>query len=445
MEKRCFHWRKLCLIMYLYVIAGTAIGQSLKRIHAGESLPPIKAGSLLNFSKPELDFSDFKGRAIILDFWGTGCVSCLRSFRYLDSLQEALGDKLQVILVNTNSRDSVESFFLKRKKLHRPSVIMINADTQLHQLFPHTGVPFQVWIDPKGVVRHFTRELFANDVVAFSEERGREIENTVGRRQKIPILNQPWKDKSLYYSFFSMGTDTALIPDANDSLHAGITVTLSHALNLFKFAFNEKDQYAFDQPWEVILETSDKEPFEKPKGKEKRRNWESNHLLGYQLQVPISQKKNVYRYMQEDLKRFFGVQAYIDKRSMRCLVLTQSGKMDQLRSKGGPCQNNFNSFADTDNDDEKATTRYYTNGSFDFFVKWLKAETEYQLQMPFVSEVSYPYAIDIQAEGHLLDNLTPDNINKILRRYGLVIETRYRKIDVLVIRDENEGRRMPAR
>src|SRR5450631_3748185 len=55
----------------------------------------------LSGSPAKLTLGQFKGKVLLVDFWATWCIPCLRSFPFYQSLQDKYGkDGLVVIAVN---------------------------------------------------------------------------------------------------------------------------------------------------------------------------------------------------------------------------------------------------------------------------------------------------------------------------------------------------------
>ena len=71
----------------------------------------MELGNVLNYHRSKLSLGDFAGKYIILDFWNQGCVPCIAAFPEIDSLQKHFKDKLQIILVNKESKESTIAFF----------------------------------------------------------------------------------------------------------------------------------------------------------------------------------------------------------------------------------------------------------------------------------------------------------------------------------------------
>lgn len=65
--------------------------------------PDAPLGRLLDGKEPRL--SDYEGKVVVVNFWASWCGYCREEFPYLDRLQRAAADRLQVVSVNTEERD----------------------------------------------------------------------------------------------------------------------------------------------------------------------------------------------------------------------------------------------------------------------------------------------------------------------------------------------------
>ncbi|MBK8087718.1 MAG: redoxin domain-containing protein [Chitinophagaceae bacterium] len=81
-----------------------------QQIKTGEQCPEFKIGSTLQY-RDTVSLSDFRNKLLILDFWNTTCISCIKAFPKLDSIQKLFGNRVQIVLVNRESKDSTIAFF----------------------------------------------------------------------------------------------------------------------------------------------------------------------------------------------------------------------------------------------------------------------------------------------------------------------------------------------
>jgi thiol-disulfide isomerase/thioredoxin len=123
---------------------GVPIGLDL-----GERAPDFE------FSTPEGDrarLSDFRGRALVVNFWATWCTSCLTEMPDLKALQTQLGpNAFNVLAVNAGeSRPDAEEFI---DFLEAPFVYALDPGLVLTDAYGVYGLPLSVFIDATGIVR----------------------------------------------------------------------------------------------------------------------------------------------------------------------------------------------------------------------------------------------------------------------------------------------------
>ncbi|WP_316805416.1 TlpA disulfide reductase family protein [Pedobacter nototheniae] len=128
----------------------------------GDPLPEIFFKKVLNYKDSTAQLSDFKGKAILLDFWATWCGSCIKGFSHADSIQKKYAKNLQVLMVNTSARDTkakVEAFLSRQKKeITDFSIPVILGDSTLKSLFPVHVIPHYIWIGADGRIKAVTEQ-----------------------------------------------------------------------------------------------------------------------------------------------------------------------------------------------------------------------------------------------------------------------------------------------
>ncbi|RBQ12077.1 TlpA family protein disulfide reductase [Pedobacter miscanthi] len=119
-------------------------------LRIGEKVPDLLFMHVLNGEKKPLSLSSFKGKAVILDFWGTWCGACISSFPKMDELQKKYDKYLQILLVDDSTVDTLENttaFVQKHERAGQVfSMPMIWDKGFTPILFPHRSFPHYVWI-----------------------------------------------------------------------------------------------------------------------------------------------------------------------------------------------------------------------------------------------------------------------------------------------------------
>ena len=170
--------RKTILFFFLAVSRlSYSQSQEFSALRIGEIVPNISF-NVVNSRDSILHMQDFEEELIILDFWGTWCNSCIRSFPKLDSLQTKFKSRAKIILVNSMSttgdtKYKVINFLEKRKKLGKAVNLTVAVeDSVAMQLFPHLYLPTCVWINnSKGSLIAITTKDFVTEanIKAFLE------------------------------------------------------------------------------------------------------------------------------------------------------------------------------------------------------------------------------------------------------------------------------------
>lgn len=112
--------------------------------------------------KDTITLNEYRGKLILLDFWGIWCASCIHALPKLDSLQKQFPQTVAVLTSAQRDAETIGRFWAKNaytKGLGIPSI----ADTQyLHRYFPHRIISHVVWISPDGLLASTTGTDYAD-------------------------------------------------------------------------------------------------------------------------------------------------------------------------------------------------------------------------------------------------------------------------------------------
>ena len=104
-------------------LAGTAIcvlslqfyfQTQAQQLEIGDPVPDLLLEQVVNYPGGSAHFSDFDGKLIIIDFWETWCVPCVRGLPHMQQLQQEFDGQLQVCLSVPRRRPQSMPFFRKR-------------------------------------------------------------------------------------------------------------------------------------------------------------------------------------------------------------------------------------------------------------------------------------------------------------------------------------------
>lgn len=154
--------------------------------------PPL-ATAVANADLKNLDGSTFKvtdrkGKVLILNLWATWCGPCRKEMPALVRMQDALGEKLEIIGVNTDD-ESVEDInkFAADMKLN---YTLVWADTktqaELLKISKFGGIPQSFVIDQEGNLRAVFRGANPADIKKMEELVGMIVEGSDTEAPQMP-------------------------------------------------------------------------------------------------------------------------------------------------------------------------------------------------------------------------------------------------------------------
>lgn len=404
----------------------------------GQTIPNTTFSNVLNYADSILDIKELKGKLIIYDFWSFWCAPCLSNFKKIDSIQNKYQDKIQVILVNRDTKEQTIDFFKKRPKLKIPSNIpLITSDTLLNQQFFHVGVPFYAWVNEQGKLIYLTHELLTSEKV----ERHISGEVNIFR----PPSRTEYSDNIFKYGILENIKYGTLIIKGSDTLslfidHKGENIQYfpRPIMELYQFAYNESDsdgKYKFREPGRTILEVKNPDSYKYPGPGVSMDEWRSKYGYYYYSILPEKLQAKKYKIMQEELRKYFSLNVSIEKREVKCLKLVRTSKRDLLKSKGGqPAFANLTVDL-KDEDNVPNATRRFQNVPFTAFFTSVRAIGNWLWDIKIIDSTGYDQHIDFEASVSDLEKMTIDNFRKVIRKYDLDLIPSIEIMDVLVLRE----------
>jgi thiol-disulfide isomerase/thioredoxin len=430
--------KKYLASLLLTVFLGTYV--NAQRIRVGEKLPGFVLDELLTNNSTGVSSADLKNKAVILEFWSTGCHASIKSLSIIDSFQEKYKAKLQFIAINSFSKDSVTNFFANHRSVKIPQVPMISADTVLASYFPHNTYPWQIWIDADRTVKYITSlsNLTEKNIAGFIKGEDLPIisfdfiEDFDYNKPLISEKNGRWLDTIPYYSFISHCLLDADVPTAN-LLHYETTKSYRISLGcnsvteLLIHAFSEHGKYDFSYGNAVALEVRDVSKFLRPSDHTDR--WMIDNAYSYDIKVPEFNRERIYDMMKHDLVNYFNLDVSVQKRDVACMVLVRISKDDKLRTKGGTPRTN--SIRQTND-----SMRYLVNKPFNSLVSLLGYFAKfYHWNDPIVDGSGYKGNIDIALSKKFVDNMDLQGLKTELNNYGLDLVEKSWPWFVLVVKE----------
>ncbi len=83
--------------------------------------------TLENTDRERIDFSEYKGEVIIINYWATWCPPCIAEMPSFQELHEDYGDKVSFFFISGEQHTTTTNF-LNKKGLELPSYRMLSKD-----------------------------------------------------------------------------------------------------------------------------------------------------------------------------------------------------------------------------------------------------------------------------------------------------------------------------
>lgn len=412
--------------MLLPLLCG-AQAAPIKALNIGDNVPDITITNVYNYPSSTIRLSDLKGKLVIFDFISTGCVPCIEELPGLDSLQKKYSNKLQIMLVISESVSRVHSF-LKRKNIAGINLAVIAEDTTLSQLFPHTFIPHDIWIK-NGKVLFITQPeyVIAKNIQPVLENK--EIDLPIKRDLPSFDYSQPllhWNDyiipsfsvpQSGYYS-----TLTSHMPDVperftiqKDSGKSQLRISM---INVPVIDLYMRTLYGVGlKPSFIILKVADTNKYRYNKNEGYYQQWLLKNTYCYEGLFPLNTKKeDIKNRIKNDLDFYLQLDGKMIKKNVSCWVISKISDSSPVK-KNSAVKNLVPS----------------ENASIDDILFFLNKDFG---DTPAIDETGYG---EVKLEGLRWSECTDIAVlKKKLKESGFQIKLTTRIIDMLQIEENNQ-------
>ena len=420
-------------LVFILVVVTISFAQN-KSLKIGDSLPesfwttPLKT---VNHPQKTINLSEDKNKLVLIDFWSTWCSACLINLPKIESLQHKFGNKIKILPVSSQDKAALEKFFTSSNGKKYKSMMSTYEDKKLHNLFPHAGVPFIIWIkdgklfnttDAGQLTEQTINEVLNDDksslqtIIQMNRERPLMLSEDYDRQRNVQLLN---------YSFFAKGQ----IPDigaggtyrktTSGKIHGRQFTNLSLWDMYYAIGyeiFRQQDKISFTEK-RMVIEVKKPEqlmPIEKADGSN-----DGTNLYNYEFIIPEQKSDSLYNYMLEDLNRYSGYTVTLEKRPVKCFVLVRTSTKDKLATKGGEKRSTF-----------PRIPSILRNVPLKNMVNMLNGEIN--IKELFIDETGYTGNVDLEVSG-VKDIAT---LKKELQKYDLDLIPEERQVLMMVIKDQ---------
>jgi len=141
-------------------------------VTAGNAKNTAPDFTLQKLSGGTISLSEFKGKKpVVVDFWASWCPNCRRDMPNLNRFYEKYKDKVEVIGVNLQERESTVADFIKSRGISFP--IALDPSGQASNTFGIQYTNTHFLIDKEGnLVRTIPGDIREADIVSLIEQEG---------------------------------------------------------------------------------------------------------------------------------------------------------------------------------------------------------------------------------------------------------------------------------
>lgn len=154
-------------IIVTLTILASQTGQAKPAIYpkVGEPCPNFELKNVEDFHKKDVTLNDFKGKWLVLDFWGEFCSGCIASFPNINELQKEFKDSIQFLLItDTYQNPQTAKTFYKKIKSKFDLTVPIVFENDVVRNFGVNGLPTIIVIDPRGIVKAITLKITRKNI-----------------------------------------------------------------------------------------------------------------------------------------------------------------------------------------------------------------------------------------------------------------------------------------
>lgn len=149
--------KRLLIRTVILILLGVAVAYTLYANFNKDKMNKVEIGAqapdfmLVDLNGQKHKLSDYKGKGVFLNFWGTWCKPCEKEMPYMNNQYDHFKDKgVQILAVNIGESNLAVNKFVERHQLDFP--ILIDKDTQVQNAYGVNPLPVTFLIDPSGEV-----------------------------------------------------------------------------------------------------------------------------------------------------------------------------------------------------------------------------------------------------------------------------------------------------
>jgi peroxiredoxin len=153
MNKQTRYWVRRILFLVLLGLFAFALFQALNRENAGKPVVGDEAPNftLTNLQGEEVDLKSLRGKAVMINFWGTWCPPCRSEMPAMQKMYEKYRQQgFEIIAVNIAETEVAVDSFAKRYGLTFP--IWLDRDRDVVKQYKIGPLPSTLFLNREGII-----------------------------------------------------------------------------------------------------------------------------------------------------------------------------------------------------------------------------------------------------------------------------------------------------
>jgi len=316
----------------------------------GKPCPAFEVSNVINFTKTVATNNDFKGKWLIISFWGTTCSASVNAMPVIEKIRDEFPDKVECLRIGEDSQRARQLYekYTKLYNLKAPAAF----ENSLREKFGVYYAMHHIVLNPQGVVIAITYRVTRDNMMDFINDvplnlpRSLDV-NEVTQQQRVDYnklllmdgnggadsvfiqrsIIAPW-NKDMGVARMDFIEKSAIINNRFQVVGASLEWLYRLAYGDTTFSFPTtipEDVTSYGNlSRTAIIEVADTKPFEV--------NFETGQgLYDYSLAAPSGKINAAYKVkaiMQRDLQNTFDYGVRVEKRKLPCyrLVATRQAR-----------------------------------------------------------------------------------------------------------------------
>ena len=424
---------KYIVVAVLILFSLETHSQKIKPLGVGDDANAIDFNNLINYKQVGVKLADFKGKAVIIDFWATWCSPCVNAFFKMDTLQNIFKNSLQFIPVTYEDRETVSKLF-KAIYIARGLTIPMTIvdDTVLLQYFSHRQLPHYVWIDSKGIVKAITGPDEVNEKNIQKLVNGNDLTLRIKTDTLKWVVDKPMfidnqfkiENEQMYYSIIT-GYNPNL-PTGSHVRRGFISFPNHNIVRLYQLILGKFTLEYLDMNRLVLEEFNSMDSLNVGIPATGQKKVMPEFLYTYELYIADTtiRRSMMFEFAKQDLNRFFSLKGYtgfVEKRTIPVLALVRTSRLDKITSKGGKKIDKHSDFGI-----EQVNFPLST-----FISKFQTSAVTNNGSIAVVDNTGFKSNVDISIQSNLK---AIDQVNNELMKYDLKFVKELKEVDMIVIK-----------